>query len=60
MIYRTLLALLVATCLTACGGGEDVQDVADTTGIEAMSYEPPARGPEWLAAPQDEQPPEPV
>ncbi len=46
--------LLIAGCLSGCGGGEADDYFADTASVESKQYEFPARGPEWFAAPSDQ------
>lgn len=47
-------ALLAAAVLTACGGGDDTDEIADATKAEELLDGVPMRGPQWLAAPSDE------
>ncbi|WP_326536731.1 hypothetical protein [Pseudorhodoferax sp.] len=53
---QTAAALFVAALLSACGGGEaDVDEIADATKAEEAIEGVPMRGPQWLAAPSDEE-----
>ena len=54
MFTRITLALVIAASLTACGGGDEFEMANEAADIETMSYEPPARGPEWLNPPASE------
>lgn len=55
-LLRKLAALVVfASILPGCGGGEDYEDLADTSRMDSSDQGPPGRGPEWLLAPVAEE-----